>query len=468
MKSSKPPVSAKPSMEIISGPILAEVHALSHEGRGIASVPKINGKTVFIDDALPGETVEIQYLSRRGKFDEAKTLNVLIPSEHRVKPECPSFGICGGCALQHLEISQQVLHKQSVLKNHLEHFGKISPEIWLEPLIGPTWGYRKKARLGVKYVFKKGGALVGFRERQGKYLMDMNECAVLHPSVGQKIPELRNLISQLDAKDSIPQIEVSIDDHVTALVFRHLNDLSVGDLEKLINFGQAQNFWIYLQPKGPETVHCIYGNSEEGEEGKEGKKLSYSHPDHGIEIKFSPQDFTQVNSEINLKMVNQALDLLDLKPEDKILDFFCGLGNFTLPMAKKVQSVLGIEGDIPMVKKALENAKLNNLNDLNNINFLATNLFEKDWQEKIKNDLTKYNKVLLDPPRSGAEEVVNFIGQNKIPRIVYVSCNPATLARDAGILVHQYGYRLVKAGIMDMFPHTAHVESMALLVREKK
>lgn len=432
--------------------IQADVYALSHEGRGIAQVPKEQGKTVFIDGALPGESVEIQYLSRRGKFDEAKTLTVLKASPDRVEPQCPSFGVCGGCALQHLEISQQILHKQKVLEENLAHFGKVKPNSWLKPLTSKVWGYRQKARLGVKYVPKKGGVLVGFREKQGRYLVDMDRCEVLHPSVGEKIADLKKLISDLDAKASIAQIEVAVDDQKTALVFRHLEILSDHDLEKLILFGNQHNFLIYLQPKGPESVHCI--NRSEFE------KLSYSHPDYGVKIYFSPQDFTQVNAEINLKMVKQALGLLDLKPSDTVLDFFCGLGNFSLPMAKTAQKVLGIEGDLLMVKKALENAELNNLK---NIDFQMANLFEKEWQNKIYGD---FNKVLLDPPRSGAEEVVNFIGQKKIPKVVYVSCNPATLARDAGILVHQYGYRLETAGVMDMFPHTAHVESMALLVRD--
>lgn len=452
--------------------IIATVHALSHEGRGIAS---ISGKTTFIEDALPGEVVEIEYLSHRGKYDEARVISVLTASPDRVTPPCEYFGRCGGCVLQHLEPAKQVLHKESVLKDQLVHFGKITPKNnFLAPLVNPDHhgdlAYRKKARLSVRYVPKKGGALIGFREREGKYLMDMSHCEVLDPSVGQNLDKLKKLVSSLDAKLSIPQIEIAVGENrensenknnlITALVFRNLEILSEKDLGLLKLFGEQENFWIYLQPKGPESVYLIF---PEKDLHQDQNYLSYRHIDQGVQINFSPQDFTQVNSRMNTLMLKQALDLLDLKPSDQVLDFFCGLGNFTLPMAKSAEKVLGVEGDLPMVEKARKNAEINLIN---NTEFIVANLFEPGWEENLEKLLPKANKVLLDPPRSGAEFLVNYIGRKSIPHIVYVSCNPATLARDAGILVNQYGYELVTAGVMDMFPHTAHVESMALFIKK--
>jgi len=459
--------------------IQASIHALSHEGRGIAS---INGKTTFVEDALPGELVEIEYLSRRGKYDEARAVKIITASPDRVTPPCEYFGRCGGCVLQHLDPVKQVVHKESVLRDHLVHFGKISPkDNFLAPLYLPSplnLGYRKKARLSVRYVPKKGGALVGFREREGKFLMDMAHCEVLDPSVGHHLEKLRKVVSSLDSRSDIAQIEMAVGEDennqpLTALVFRNLEKLSDLDFVKLRDFGAAENFWIYLQPKGPDSVFLIYPekNSENNQENNQLGDLSYSHQDHNIKINFMPQDFTQVNSGMNTLMLKQALDLLDLKPNDQVLDLFCGLGNFTLPMARYAEKVLGIEGDLSMVEKARKNAESNLIK---NSEFMVANLFEENspnnsgshWEAAIEKLLPKVNKVLLDPPRSGAEAVVNYIGRKAIPHVVYVSCNPATLARDAGILVNNYGYELVTAGVMDMFPHTAHVESMAVFIKK--
>lgn len=425
-----------------------EIRALSHEGRGIG---QIDGKTVFVQDALPGEEVTINFTKRRGKFDEADMVEVIKPSDVRVEPVCEYFGRCGGCSLQHLKTDEQIKHKQNVLAEQLTHFGKLEPQGWLEPLTAATEGYRQKARLGIRYVAKKGGALVGFRERGGRFLMDMQSCKVLHPAMGEHIHDLRELVTSLEANNQIAQIEAAVDDNTCALIFRNLKPLSDSDTEKLIEYGKKHDNWIYLQPKGPKTIHRIYPEGE--------GYLSFSHPDHDIKIQHRPEDFTQVNSAINRKMLNQAIELLDLNKEDVVIDFFCGLGNFSLPIARQVKQVIGIEGDEPMTLRARENSIANGLE---NTAFHAANLFEPFDFLPIPKGVTK---VLLDPPRSGAEQCMHYLGKSDIKHIVYVSCNPATLARDAGILVNEYGYTLEKAGVMDMFPHTAHVESMAVFVK---
>lgn len=424
------------------------IESLSHEGRGVA---KLDGKATFVRDALPGERVMAKIVNKRGKFNEADCEEVLKASADRIEPACEYFGTCGGCALQHISPEKQIQHKGGVLAEHFTHFGKLKPETWLEPLVGEPFAYRRKSRLGVRYVAKKGGALVGFRERGGRYLMDMHHCHVLHPSVGESLDDFRQLINSLDGKMDIPQIETAVDDQNTALIIRNLKPISPADRERLISFAKEKNFWLYLQPKGPNTVHRIWPEGPEA--------MSYRHAEHDITIQFEPQDFTQVNFEMNRMMLKQALELLDCQPEDRVLDLFCGLGNFTLPIAKQVASVVGVELDHKMVLRAAENAKRNGLD---NVQYHAADLFEPVAHLNLPTDFTK---VLLDPARSGAQEMMHWIGQRAIPRIVYVSCNPATLARDAGILVNEYGYRLVKAGVMDMFPQTTHVESMALFVK---
>ena len=421
------------------------INSLSHEGRGIG---QIDGKTTFVTDALPGETVSINIKRSRGKFNEAECVEVLDASPERIEPVCEYFGRCGGCSLQHLAPENQIQHKQNVLAEHFQHFGRLTPKAWLEPLTAGTTGYRQKARLGARYVAKKGGALVGFRERDGRFLMDMQRCEVLHPSIGHNIDKLRDLLTSLDAKDQIAQIEAAVDDHVTALVIRHLKPLSEEDQQKLIDYGVEHNQWIYLQPKGPKTIHRIHPEGDE--------PLRYAHPDHNVTVYFRPEDFTQVNADINRQMVTKAIEFLELNDSDVLIDFFCGLGNFSLPMARYAKQVVGIEGDEPMTLRARDNAVANGIE---NTLFHAANLFEPFDYLPLPDGVTK---VLLDPPRSGAEACMHFVGKSSIPRVVYVSCNPATLARDAGILVNEYGYTLEQAGVMDMFPHTAHVESIAV------
>ncbi|MCF6776005.1 23S rRNA (uracil(1939)-C(5))-methyltransferase RlmD [Thiotrichales bacterium 19X7-9] len=428
----------------------AEIASLSHEGRGIS---QINGKTTFIDLALKDEIVSFQYESTHSKYDEALAVDIKKASPDRVAPKCKVFGLCGGCALQHVSADGQIKLKMDTLKSHFEHFGNLAPLNWLEPLINENpWNYRNKARLGVRYVHKKEKVLVGFRERGGQFITDMEQCPVLHSSVDQLIADLKALIFSLSLYREIPQIEVAVDDHKTALIVRHLQKFNESDLEQLTNFAKKHAIWLYLQSKGPDTIKLFYPEVTESE-----SYLSYNIDDFGIEIRFQPNDFTQVNPQMNQKMLNQAISLMELNSTDCVLDLFCGLGNFSLPLAKHAKLVIGVEGDSQMTERALENAKLN---DINNIEFHPANLFETidnaDWANQ------QYDKILLDPPRAGAVEIVSQIERFNAKRIVYVSCNPATLARDAGILVNDKGYTMLSAGIMDMFPHTAHVESIAV------
>ena len=423
------------------------VETLNHEGRGIA---KIAGKTTFIRDALPHEEVEFVYTRRKGQFDEGQVLKILTPSPYRIPPECPHFGICGGCGLQHMSSEMQIIHKQQVLLEQLKHIGSIIPENILPPLTAQTWHYRSKARLGVKYVEGKGKVLVGFRERNGRFIADLSSCKILHQNVGNKIAALSEMIMQLECRSSLPQIEIAVADNATALVFRHLQSLSAQDIQLLITFGQHHHFWIYLQPKDPDSVYQLYPQSNES--------LYYSLKDHNLKLQFEPLDFTQVNQLLNQKMVNLAVKLLELNSTDIVLDLFCGLGNFSLPIALKSKLVIGIEGHQKTVERAKHNAKINNIT---NAEFFSANLAEDfnhlPWTKQ------KYNKILLDPPRIGAIKVIENIVQFNAEKIVYVSCNTATFARDAKILI-QHGYKLRQAGIMDMFPHTNHTESIGVFV----
>ncbi|MFN7096263.1 MAG: 23S rRNA (uracil(1939)-C(5))-methyltransferase RlmD [Gammaproteobacteria bacterium] len=424
----------------------ASIIDLSHDGRGVAH---INGKTTFISGALPQETVTAQYTNKRSQFDEAKMIDVITASTERAQPPCQHFGVCGGCSLQHMSPTLQIQHKQQTLLNQLQHFGHITPEQILPPITGPTLGYRRKARLGVRYVRKKQRLLVGFREMNGRYLADLQQCEVLDPRVGKKLTELATLIGKLKHYDHIPQIEVAAGDKQVALIFRHMVTLDEDEKQQLCDFGQVHQFDIYLQPAGMDSIHKIFPDDNS-------LRLSYTLQNEDLELLFHPADFTQVNSNINQQMIQQALHLLALSPTDNVLDLFCGLGNFTLPMAKHCQHVTGIEGDAAMVKRGYENAAHNKLN---NVTFYSANLMEDfthaPW---FKAD---YDKVLLDPPRAGAQEIVTHLAKLHVKRIVYVSCHPATLARDAGILM-QHGYRLKCVGVMDMFPHTEHVESIAM------
>lgn len=432
-------------------PTEVRIEKLSHDGRGIAH---INGKTIFVENALANELVEIQIVSRHGRFDEAKTIEVIQDSPERVEPPCAHAEICGGCSLQFMHSDAQVALKESVLREQLEHFGGLKPAHWLAPLRSETEGYRHKARLGAKYVFKKNTLLIGFREKRSNFLADIYHCEVLHPKVGKKIPVLRECVSELSVRDAIPQIEVAVGEDGVALVFRHLKPLTDKDIAALIKFGQEYHFHIYLQPGGNDSVHKIW--PEDGAE-----RLHYSLPDFDLKMAFHPLDFTQVNPGINQKMVKQALELLDPQPNERVLDLFCGLGNFTLPLARKAKEVIGVEGSAAMVLRGQENASANGVT---NTHFYATDLTQ-DFSSQPWGQL-EFDKILIDPPRTGALEIVQKLAKFGAKRLVYVSCNPATLARDAGEL-QQLGYRLTHAGVMDMFPHTTHVESIAVFERIK-
>lgn len=426
------------------------IEALSDEGKGIG---RLDNKVVFVNDCLPGEQVLIEMGKRSKRFDDARLLEIIKPSTERVAPKCQHFGVCGGCSLQHLHASQQIQYKQQSLLDKLQRIGKSEPEQILQPLTAESWGYRTKARLGAKYVPKKGGVIVGFRERQSRYLAQLLHCDVLHPAVGDRLPELAQCIEQLSVRDQIPQVEIAVADNAVSLVFRHLQAVTDEDIRLLQLFGEKYQYQIYLQPKGPSTIHCIYPSQP--------LVLHYQLPAHDCTIEFDVTDFTQVNRQINQQMVDRALDLLELKSEHRVLDLFCGLGNFSLPLARRAAAVTGVEGDESMVQKATANAERNGIA---NAKFYCANLFEdcadQPWMGQ------QYDRLLLDPPRSGAFEIVKQIERFNSPRIVYVSCDPATLARDTEVLVHQKNYRLLSAGVMDMFPHTAHVESIAVFQKK--
>lgn len=427
------------------------IEKFSHDGRGIA---RIDGKTTFIQGALPQEKVVFQYLKRKRDFDEGRVVSVEVPSPHRVEPKCSHFGICGGCSLQHLEPSMQVHEKQALFLDMLERIGHCQPEAVLPPLLGPVWQYRHKARLSVRYYEKSSSLRLGFREKNNpSWIMNIEHCVVLHPKVEAHLEELRHLIASFDEIRMIAQIEVAAGDDEVALIFRHLSPLSVLDEAKLIAFAEVTGFLIFLQSGGPHTVALFYP--------KDAKEfLTYRLPTEGIGFSFHPTDFTQINAGLNRLMIPHALELLALQPEDNVMDLFCGLGNFSLPIAKHCAKVVGVEGSDMMVDRARMNAIEN---DLPHVSFMSANLDDGVVMDR----LAEYpvNKLLIDPPRVGAMEIVKRIERLNPERIVYVSCNPATLARDAGILVNEKGYRMTRAGVMDMFPHTAHVESIALFER---
>jgi len=424
-----------------------QIDSLSHEGRGVG---RIDGKTVFVDAALPGETVEMKYTFQRGKFDEGRCISVENPNQDRVEPPCPHFGVCGGCSMQHLSNDAQIAHKQSILQEQLEHFASTQPKEWLSPLQADRLGYRKKARLGVRYVIKKERTLIGFREKYSNYLADIEECPVLVKQVSDLLQPMSRLIEQMDSRLHIPQIEVACGDELVCLIVRHLQPISAKDHTAWVEFAKLNNLIVYLQPKGPKTVHRIWPIDDDA------AQLSFSLPDYELEMLMEPLDFTQVNTSINQRMIPLALDLLEVNSDDNVLDLFCGLGNFTLPLARKANHVVGVEGVQDMVERGRLNAKHNQLDNLEFFQAdLAADLTNASWLDR------DYNKVLIDPARSGALEVIANIVKINPEKIVYVSCNPATLARDTGELVKS-GYKLIKAGVMDMFPHTTHVESIAL------
>ncbi len=425
--------------------VQAIIDSLSHDGRGIA---RIDGKTVFVDGALPGENASFIYTRLHKKYDEARVVSIESPSADRVDAKCMHFGVCGGCSLMHMAPEAQLRLKQETLKEQLSHFGQLTPKQWLAPLTGPLYGYRRKARLGVRYVTKKEKVLVGFREKGSPYLAELTQCEVLDQRVGLRLQELGELIASLEAYNRIAQIEVAMDDSNTALVFRNMDPLVEADKQTLTAYGQQHDLWIYQQPGGPDSVTPLWPQDPQ---------LHYA-PEAGLRLEFAPGDFTQVNAEINQKMITKAIELLDLQADDRVLDLFCGLGNFTLPLACRVSSVIGVEGDKSLVEHARRNARINALDNalFEMADLTTTQLKDYPWAQ------AGFTKVLLDPPRSGAFEVLGQIAALGAETIVYVSCNPATLARDAGELVNQYGYTLEQTGIMDMFPHTSHVESIAL------
>jgi 23S rRNA (uracil1939-C5)-methyltransferase len=421
------------------------IESLAHDGRGVAHR---DGKAVFIDGALPGESVAFEYLLTHRKYDEGRVSAVLHPSPDRVEPKCPHYGVCGGCSLQHLAAGAQIMAKQQVLLDNLAHIGGVVPEEVLAPLSGPVWGYRARARLGVRLVVKKGRVLVGFREKRSALLADLSRCEVLHPAVGERLAGLAALVGRLEARARIPQVEVAVTDCVTVLVFRTLDPLSAADQARLTDYAREHALHIYLQPAGPESVQLLWPDHA---------TLKYALPAQDIEIEFRPLDFTQINPAINRKMVARVLELLQIEPGERVLDLFCGLGNFTLPLARLAGAVTGVEGDAGLVGRARDNARRNGIR---NAGFHCADLSgrnnEASWAGRV------YDKILLDPPRSGAAAVMDLLGNARPARVVYVSCHPGSLARDADRLVNEYGYRLSAAGVMDMFPHTAHVESVAL------
>jgi len=437
-------------------PVLLTTTKLSHEGRGIAHH---EGKVVFVDGALAGEEVLVRFTGNRSSYAEAETLEVRVASADRVTPACPHFGVCGGCSLQHLDSSSQLAFKEAVLHERLGHAVAAGSYTRLPVISGAVYGYRRKARLAVRWVGKKGKSLVGFRERSSSFITDMDSCAVLDPRVGALIPALSALVSALDARDQLPQIEVAIGDQPQtgstggdcALVFRHLQPLTPADRDRFVEFGQTHAIDIYLQPQGLDSVHKLF--PPEGP-----MRLWYQLPDYSLTLAFHPLDFTQVNASINRLMLQRALQLLELQPTDRVLDLFCGLGNFTLPRARHAGAVVGVEGAQSMVERGRENA---GLNGITNAEFHCADLTQSPEQHAF---LRKgFDKILLDPPRSGAQEVLPALVAMKPQRIVYVSCNPATLARDAGVLA-TLGFQLQAAGAMDMFPHTGHVEAIALFL----
>ena len=441
-----------------------KVDSLDLEAQGVAR--KSDGKVVFIEGALPGEEVTCSSGRRKNNWEQGVMTAMRGESAQRVRPGCPHFGLhagaCGGCKMQHLHPAGQVAVKQRVLEDNLWHLAKVKPEMMLRPIEGPAWGYRHRARLSVRYVAKKGAVLIGFHERKSRYVADMQVCPVLPPQVSALLMPLRELIGAMDQRDRLPQIELAIGDDVTALVLRHLEPVSDADRARLRAFAQHHGVMWWLQPKGPDTVVPLDGDEQ---------ALAYALPEFDVRMPFKPTDFTQVNAAINRVLVSRALRLLDAQAHERVIDWFCGLGNFSLPLARHAASVLGIEGNETLVQRARDNAALNHLGG--NTSFAARDLFEFGRDELLA--LEPAHKWLIDPPREGAFALAKALadlhaqpqaGWQAPQRIVYVSCNPATLARDAGLLVHQAGYRCTHAGVVNMFPHTAHVESMAVFERD--
>jgi len=432
------------------------IASLDQEGRGLA---RVDGKAVFVEGALPGETVTITTLKRKPTYEIARAEEIVSASAARVTPRCPHFGVCGGCTLQHFDAAAQVAAKQRALEDALWHIGRVRPARILPAIHGPAWGYRHRARLSVRHVPKKGGVLVGFHERKSSYVADMTSCAILPLKISRLLPELRALVGALTLRDRLPQIELAVGDAAApadpacVLVLRILAPLSPADEDRLRAFAGAHGVQFYLQTAGPETAQPL---------DPAGPRLSYELPEFGLVFPYSPTEFTQVNPAINRVLVRRAIALLDPRPAERVADFFCGLGNFTLPIARRGANAVGFEGSASLVRRAEENAALNGLAD--HAAFRVANLFAAT-AESVE-ALGAFDKALIDPPREGAIALVKALPPDGGPRrIVYVSCNPATLARDAAVLVQDRGYTLAAAGVVNMFPHTAHVESIALFER---
>ncbi len=426
-------------------PLEADVVDLTHDGRGIA---RIAGKAVFIEGALPGERVRCRVTKHRRQFDEAALMDVIVASPDRVAPRCVHFGVCGGCSLQHLSPAAQLAAKQGQLLDNLERIGGVAPLRILEPVRGPAFAYRRRARLGVRYVHKKGRVLAGFRERDKPYLADLHRCEILIARFATLPEELAALVETLSIRERIPQVEVAAGDDGAALVFRIMDPLSQDDRIALERFAARLDVQIYLQPGGLDTIRPLAGDAV---------PLSYAVDGGRVIIEFGPSDFVQINRDVNAAMVDAALEFLAPSADDSVLDLFCGLGNFTLPLSRRAAAVVGVEGDEALVRKARSNASRNGIG---NAQFFTENLFEPaalgPWAER------SYDLLLLDPPRAGAVEIMERMAQWRPRRVVYISCHPGSLARDAGLLVRGQGYRLIGAGVMDMFPHTTHVESLAV------
>ncbi|MEM7360697.1 MAG: 23S rRNA (uracil(1939)-C(5))-methyltransferase RlmD [Pseudomonadota bacterium] len=427
------------------------IDSIAHDGRGVGRGE--DGKVVFVDYALPGETVRYVAVANRKSYLFGSTIEVLESSEYRVEPRCEVFGQCGGCVLQHLDEQVQIEYKQQQLLENFEKIGHVQPESLLPPMTGAHWGYRRRARLGAKFVPKKGGVIVGFRERNSSFIQPTQQCEVLYPEVSALLPALRETLEQVSCNDRIPQVEISVADNATVMIVRHLESFIQNDLDLLTAFARQHQLQLFLQPGNLKSVHPLYPPSPD--------PLFYRFDEFDITVEFLPTDFIQVNGGINQQLVNQAIELLEIEAGDQVLDLFCGVGNFTLPLARKAAQVVGVEGDQALVKRATHNQALNGLD---NLEFHFGDLFNEDMDAESHGDwLNKtFDKILLDPPRSGAAEMIRRLPQFDPSRVVYVSCGPATLARDAGVMVNEHGYRLTKLGVIDMFPHTAHVESIAV------
>ncbi len=425
----------------------ALIESIDHEGVGVAHV---EGKVTFIDGGVTGERVEFTRRRSRGNFDLGSVTRVLRESPQRVTPRCAYFGTCGGCAMQHVEPSAQVAAKQRVLEDNLARIGKVTPEQVLPPIMGPAWGYRNRARLSVHYVAKKGGVLVGFHERRSSFVADTMSCEILPPAVSKLVPELRSMFTAMSLRERLPQIELAVGEAITVLVLRNLEAIGEEDAQRLREFADRHGIQWWLQPKGPETAHPFYP--------LEAPALDYTLPEFALRLAFGPTEFTQVNAGVNRVLVKRAVGMLDPRPGERVGDLFCGLGNFTLPLASGGAEVIGLEGSASLVRRAEANARANGLEG--RVRFIAHDLYND--AEGALAILGHVDKLLIDPPRDGALELVKALPDDGPSRIVYVSCSPATLARDSGVLVNVKGYRLVAAGIVNMFPHTGHVESIAL------